>query len=441
MVVDVFVHEADLVECAVLHAVEFGALRDARLLRHAHAVGIGEGVDVVVAAGENPYFGQGSLVDGHRAELAGGLDGREEEDGGVVFPHDIIGVVVERLGQVAERAVRAVPHEEAVLIRFVARPAHALESDVAVVGREYGVLVVAGEGRCDLQPRVVGRAGLVDVGGGARGHVVDVDVGVGGLRVFRAGHLLAGVGELRAGVVPYDLLHVEVGGQRCVPCLAGHDVLAGFGFAAVELTHEDMFVVAPVPVVPVARHEVVVDEAFRFGQIGIDILRLDVGRVYALHVVEVVAFGGDAEPFDAARYLGELAEPFAVGVDGPYLAFAAAVAEEVDGLAVGAPLRCSVMDRIDGELAGFAALGGQNEEMRQAAVLLHVVPCHAVDHLFAVGRKDALAYAPHFPHHLRSEDAGRYLGFGQAAVDGERSDPAFAGTVARAGDCYRCCHK
>src|SRR5699024_11923657 len=128
-------------------------------------------------------------------------------------------------GQVAERTVRAVPYEQAGLVGFVARTAHALESDVAVVGREYRIFVVAGECGRYPQTRVVGHSGLVDVGDRTRRHVVDEDVRIGGLRVFRARHFLAGVGELRTGMVPGDFAHVEIRGQRGVPCFAGHDVL------------------------------------------------------------------------------------------------------------------------------------------------------------------------------------------------------------------------
>ena len=439
VVVDVLVHEGQLVEGAVVHAVELRSLRDAHLFRDAYAVGIGEGGDVVVAARDDLY-GRYAL-DIHRAELAGGFDGRKEEDGAVIFPYEIVGVVIEGFGQVAERTVRAVPYEETVLVRFVARTAHALEGDVTVVGREYGVFVVAGESRGDFQARVVGGSCLVDVGDGTFRHVVDEDVRIGGLCVFRTGHLLAGVGELRAGVVPRDFLHVEVGGQRCVPCFAGHDVLAGMGLLAVEFADEYVFVVTPVPIVPVARHEVVVDEAFRFVEVGIDVLRFDVGYVYVLYVIKMVAFRGDAESFDAAFYIGYLMYPLAVGTDGPYLTFAGTVAEEVDGLAVGTPLGRVVIDRIDGELLGLAALRGHEIEVRQAAVLLHVIPCHAVNHALAVGRQYALAHASHFPHDLRGEYSRPDFGFGHVAVDVERYDLVLAGTVARAGYCYRCCHK
>ena len=174
VVVDVLVHKGQLVEGAVVHAVELRSLRDAHLFRDAYAVGIGEGGDVVVAARDDLY-GRYAL-DIHRAELAGGFDGRKEEDGAVIFPYEIVGVVVEGFGQVAERTIRAVPYEEAVLVRFVARTAHALEGDVTVVGREYGVFVVAGESRGDFQARVVGCSCLVDVGDGTFRHVVDEDV-------------------------------------------------------------------------------------------------------------------------------------------------------------------------------------------------------------------------------------------------------------------------
>ena len=139
--------------------------------------------------------------------------------------------------------------------------------------------------------------------------------------------------------------------------------MSGMGLLAVEFADEYVFVVTPVPIVPVARHEVVVDEALRFVEVGIDVLRFDVGYVYVLYVIKMVTFRGDAESFDAAFYIGYLMYPLAVGTDGPYLTFAGTVAEEVDGLAVGTPLGRVVIDRIDGELLGLAALRGHEIEV------------------------------------------------------------------------------
>ena len=293
MFVDRAVDRRDLCQGAVrgVHLVELGGRADRSQFGDDAPCGHREGGDVVVALREHLDL---TLAQSDAADLVRGLDRRDEPQAVVTLPDDIHGVVVEIFGQVAHLGRGAVVEEQAGLVRLVARAPLREEGDLPVVGRPDGILVVAREvvaQPLDLLARVEVRR-LADVLRLSRSHVVDEDVRVGRYGISRTRERLAGVGQHRSGMVPGNLGHVEVGGQRGVPCRIGaDDVHAGLQAVGPEVAHEDVEVFALIPIVPVADHQVVVDAGLRFVHVGVDVRRAACGRLYALHVPRLVAAG------------------------------------------------------------------------------------------------------------------------------------------------------
>ncbi len=399
--------------------VELRSHRDRADLGGDPSAGQREGVDVVVARGEHLHDGEAAQTRvGHvdPADLVGGLDRGDEEQVVVVLPDGVHGVVVEAGREILHQPRLEVVDEQALLVRFVAGALHRAEGQPAAVGRPDGVFVVADH-------RVALRIVLADVRRLLCLQVVDVDVRVGRDGVGSAGQRLAGVGQLAAVGRPGDFGHVEVGGQRSVPAGLGHDVGAGRRLAAVEPGDEDVTVVALVPVVPVADHQVVVDAGPGVGQVGVDLFGPEVGRVTTLHPPDMSPVGADAEALDvgaAVLVAGDLLGVLSVGRHGPYLHRPAAVGEEVDPAAVGAPLRGEVVRRSVGQPADALVGERLGVDRGHAAVLLHVVVGDGVEQHGAVGRERGGAGAAHLPHHLGGQDARLHLRAREGVVDFER---------------------
>ena len=386
--------------------------RDGADLGCDHATLHGEGVDVMIAGRDHLHL---TVVERYAAHLVRGLDRRAEVELLVAVPDDVRGVVVKLGRQVAHRARSHLVDKQTLLVRLVACTAHRTEGDVAVVGRPNGILVVARHGVRCLGTR------LADVVRGAVGYLVDVDVRIGRYGVGLAVERLARVGELRAGVVPGDLGHVEVGCQRGIPRRVGTDDVRALAEAVVlEFGHEDVAVVALLPVVPVANHQVVVDACLRLGHILVYIGRAVVGDMHCAYIPGAITCGGDAEALDVEVEVGELLELRAVGGHLPELHLARTIREEVDLLAVGAPLRSGVLRVAVGELAHRLRGHLLDPEGGRSAVLGHVVVGLCVEELRAVGRERRLARAAHLPHHLGGQTTLGNLLRRQGVVNGKR---------------------
>ena len=369
----------------------------------------------------------------HAADLVRGLDRGDEPQAVVALPDDVHGVVVELGRQVLHAARAAVVDEQPLLVRLVARAAHRAEGDLRVVGRPDGILVVAGHvaggGRLTRRPA----CRLADVLRPARGQVVDEDVRVGRYGVGRARQRLAGIGQLRAGVVPGDLGHVEVGGQRGVPCRIGHDVAARGDEPLAQFADEDVAVGPLVPVVPVADHQVFVDAGLRLVHVLVDVRRADgdTGRLHALHPPDVFAVGAYAEALDVGDALAAALACHergvaAVGIHHPDLRRAAAVREEVNAAAVRRPGGRRVVRREVGELVHGARGHLLHVDGRHAAVLGHVVVRHGVEQAAAVGRERRRARTAHLPHHFGRQTSGGDLLGRQGVVDRKGLGPLVA---------------
>ena len=420
---DVFVDRAvdcgDLLQGPVggVHRVELRGRGDRGQLGDDPSAGHREGVDAVVALRENLDL---AVHGRHAADLERPLDRGHEPEPVVALPDDVLGVVVEILRQVAHLGRRAVVEEQPRLVRLVARAALREEGDLRIVGRPDGILVISREVLLQPFDRLSGVEvrGLADVLRGARGDVVDEDVRIGRDGVLRAGQGFARVGQHRPGVVPGDLGHVEVGGQRGVPRRIGAEDVGAFLHAlGPEVADEDVQVFTLVPVVPVAYHQVVVDPGLRLVHVLVDVCRAAVGDLHALHVPRLVAAGRDAEPFDIAREVRQLAHVAARGRHLPHLHRAAAIREEVDVPPVGAPAGCEAVRRAVAQARHGLRVELLDPEGRHAAVFRHVVVCLLVDEALPVGRERGAARAAHLPHHLGGEEPGGDLPGRQRVVD------------------------
>ncbi len=419
MPVDVAVDVGNFREGAVrgIHLVILRGRRDRAQFGHEAPAGHREGLDVVVAAGDDLHPAVGEV---QAAELVRGLDRRREPERVVVLPYHVQRVVVEFGREVLQFARAAVVEEQTLLVGLEARLAHRTEGDAQVVGRPYGILVVAGHGSgidhgSALKAEV---AGFADVLRETRRYVVDEDVRIGGQRVVGAREGFAGVGQHRARMVPGDLRHVEIGGQRRVVGRIGAEDVGALGDAvAVEVGHEDVAVPSLVPVVPVAAHQVVIDTCFGVGHILVHVRRLAVADLYPAHVPRLVAAGADAEALDVAVEPRELAQVAALGVHLPHLHRAAAVGEEADRASVGAPGGRVVLRAEVGQLADLAAGHVADVDLRASAVLGEVVARDRVEEFRAVGRERCRAGAAHLPEDFGREKARLDLGGRQCVVD------------------------
>ena len=289
-----------------------------------------------------------------------GFDGGYEVEFAVAVPHYVHRVVVEIFRQVFRRARRAVIDQQAFLVRFVARTAHRAERYLLSVGRPDRIFVVARHfvrqvAHLARAFAFGGRPRFADVFGRARRHVVHEYVRIRRDGVCGARQRFARVGQFGPGRVPRYLGHVEIGGQRGVPRrLGADDVLAARHQAVAQFGYEDVAVVALIPVVPVADHQIVVDAGFRFGQVVVDVRRFAGCDVHGLHPPDVFAVGADTEALD-------IGHPFAIARAGqlsgigsprghlPYLHRAAAVGEEIDFRPIGRPTRRQIVRRSVGQ--------------------------------------------------------------------------------------------
>ena len=255
------------------------------------------------AAGDHLHL---RTVGPHFAKLVGRTDRREEPKLVVAVPGHIARIVIEILCQILLLARGEHGNEQAVFVRLVAIAFHAGKSHHAVIRREAGIFVVTHHPFRDIDGRPCSK-------------IVNINVGIGAERVLLALHLLAGVGQLRARAVPRDLGRVEIGRHRRIPRLARHDVHTLGHPAVFHLGNEQVQVTAVVPVIPVTRHQVVVDQRLRVGQVGEDLRRLAFFDLDTLDVIHFVAFGRKAVPFDTALDGRKLAQVAAVGSGAPQL--------------------------------------------------------------------------------------------------------------------------
>ena len=170
-----------------------------------------------------------------------------------------------------------------------------------------------------------------------------------------------------------------------------------------------MAVVALVPIVPVAAHQVVVYASLRLVHILVDVGRTSVCGVNLAREEEFLLGGGYAVGVDALVYVGYLTYVAAVGVHRPHLHRAAAVGEKIDAFRVAVPLRRGGVRRCVGQGALAARRHVVQEYHRGALVLLHVVACDRIYGHRTVGREGRLAQTSHLPHHFGCEACGADL--------------------------------
>ena len=420
LVVDRLVDGRDMLHstrCRV-DSEELGRHRDAGHLGGNLLTGHREGVDVVITLREDLYL---AIVPCYAADLVRSLDRGDEVELLVTVPHHVRGVVVEIGRQVAHLLRVQLIDKQTLLVRLVAGTTHRTEGNRAVIGRPYGIFVIAGHHiACLLR-------GFADVFGLLRGYVVEVDVRIGRDGIGGAGERLTRVGQYRAGVVPADLGHIEVGGQRSIPrCLCTDDV-APFGQLAIrQVGYEDVAMVALLPIVPVAYHQVIVDAGLRFVHVFVHVGRTAIGYVYRAYVPSTLTRGGDAEALDVEIEVGELPHVAAIGRHLPQLHLARTVGEEVDRGSIGTPLRSGVLRRAIGQGLHLACRQILDAKGRRAAILAHRVVRHGIEQSSAVGRERRLTGTAHLPHHLGGQSPlGNLLGC-QGVVDCQWSRPLIA---------------
>ena len=324
---------------------------------------------------------------------------------------------------------------------------HAEPREVAAVGRELRVLVVAHERvflivhllLLEAAQRVAGwgfpTLGLADVAGCAIGCIIYKYVAVGADGIVAPCLFTAGIGNgFRVGA-PRQLLYAAERHHRALEGLALEQIrLLPYSFA-VKRSHEGMRCGGDVRV-PVLIHQVVDDHARCLGQVLVvllnsGMLRHFVDKDYLLAV-------GRKEEVDHVR-LGkrELPATAAVEIHFPHLALAVGGGEIGDARAVLDENGTALAACTHGKLFVGAGLLIEQVNGRMAAVLLHAVIGHGIGQRLAVGRLCHAAYAPHCPkvfgcHQLRA-------GSGLLLADNRLVRRLRGGVHAEAGDSE--CHK
>ena len=405
VVVNGLVDVRELCDSALsVNGIEFGSRRDGSDLGNDLLARLGEGVDVVIALGQHLNLARSYC---HAANLMCSLDRSDEVDRLVALPNYVRGVVVETLGHVLERLLGAVVNQQTILVALVAGATHRADSDLAVVGRPNGILVVTGHRGHNAQTGILSglltyEVTLADVERLAACQIVNIYVRVGRNGILGAGQRLAGVCQSGTCVVPRDLGSVEVGCQRGVPRSLRADDVNGVRdtLRSVEVGNEDVAVVALVPIAPMASHQVVVDTSLRLVHILVNILRQNVLNVHGLNVIDLVGGGSDTECLDVALDVRHLAQHSVGGGYVPDLHRATAVREEEERAAVGCPLRADVVTCVVGQLAGFATLDCLQVDRGHTTILGHIIIGNRVSNLAAVGRERRRTDTTHLPHHF-----------------------------------------
>ncbi len=187
-----------------------------------------------------------------------------------------------------------------------------------------------------------------------------------------------------------------------------------------------MAVIALVPVIPVARHQIVVYAGLRLVHVLMDIGRTAVGGVHLLHIEDSLACRRHAVTLYSSLDVGHASGVAAVSRHAPHLRRTASVRDEVYTFGVGAPSGRRIVRRVVGEGLLLARRHVAQVDYGQTLVLGHVVTRDGVERLCAVGREQGFAHASHFPHHRRGETRlGDFVG-GQRVVYVERSGRFFA---------------
>ena len=387
-----------------VNRIELSSRRDGRDLGNHLLAHLRKGVDVVIALGQHLDLARSNS---HAANLMRSLDRCDEVDRLLALPNYVCGVVVEALGYIDKRLLGAVIDQQTILVALVARTAHRADSNLAIVGRPNGILVVATHRRHNAQTGILHglltyEVTFADVACLATLQVINIDVRVGRNGILGARHRLAGICQRGTGVVPRDLGCVEVGCQRGIPSSLRADDVDRIRDAcrSVEVGNEDVAVVALVPIAPMASHQIVVDTSLRLVHILIDVLRENVLNVHRLNVIDLLARGSDAESLDVALDVRHLTQHCVGGGYVPNLHRATAIREEEDRAAVGCPLRADVVAGVVGQLARLATLDGLNIDRGYASILGHIIIGNRIGDLRAVGRERRRTYTSHLPHHL-----------------------------------------
>ncbi len=238
-------------------------------------------------------------------ELRGTLHGRHQVDGlAVALPGEGVGVIVERFGHVCFLTRGELHHEETVLVRFITIALHALPGQVAAIGRELRVDIVA-------------HHPLGHVAGLTARQVVEVDIGVGRLSILLAGLLARGVGDGASVGAPGELFNAAKGCQWCLVRFTLQQIDDVVQAISLQVGQERMRH-ALHPVVPVLVHQVVHHAAAGSRQVGILLSRL-LAALHAADEKNLLAVGRDHKALDGFLLVGDLCHPSPIGIDGPYL--------------------------------------------------------------------------------------------------------------------------
>ena len=399
IVIYLAIYTGELRECAVgCYREEFGCVAYLGHAYHDVVARGGHSVDVVITCGD--YF-YGTTCSRYLAYLVCSVHRSDEADRTVAVPEHVCCAVIEIGSEVGERAIGGVPYKQTLFVTLVTRTTHTAEGYLGVVGREYGVLVVAGHHLCAVAIL------LADVCCGACCGVVEEYVGVGRDSILGACLTLAGVGEYCTCIVPANLGSVEVGCSGCIPRLTLHDVLAGTCLAIFERRDEDVTIATLIPIVPVTYHQVVVDAGCRGGHILVNLFREAFLDCYGVDVEELIARRCNTKGLNTTLYGGYLRLGATICRSLPQLHLATARGEEVDGLAIGTPRgRRAVVD----DAHGLATGKGERVDVGARLVLAERVVSDTVEYCLAVGREGLATNTTHLPHHLRGEDACLLLG-------------------------------
>ena len=321
-------------------------------------------------------------------------EGVEEEL--VAVPHYARDIVVEVSREAAHAADLHLVAEgsladlELLAVGLVAVPCHRNPCETAAVGVPYGVGVIS--------------ASVRHLHGLPAARVVYIDVCVGAERVFLAGLLAAGVGDVPAVGSPVELLYAaeRLSGELVEIVCA--EYVGGIALAYQSLPERSHIASrdARHPVVPVAVHEVL-------GSIGRGLVEGGVAVRGSLHrrvpygagVYQRRFVGGELELSYSGLYFAELlllAETSVPVRRRPYLA----VLDEVYLLPVVRPACVAYAFGVARQLGLAAAVGVADEEVAAAGVLLDRGIGHPVEDLGTVGGELGVGEPAHSEQRLGS---------------------------------------
>ena len=344
-------------------------------------------------------------------------DAREVQRLVVGCPAKFVHAALELLRDVLLLARLEVKHAEACAVAFVSVTLHAAPRDVASIGGELRVLVVAhvavGSGAVDtlVLQRTVGFyfgsdviGWLAEVARLAGGEVVEVDVAVGADGVGFARFPSAGIGHLFAVGAPRELFHAAEGHHGAFVGFAFKQVFLHFHALAVEGGNEGMGRGSDVGV-PVLVHKVVDDHAGGEGEVGF--LGFDGMVLRHFHDKQhLLLVGREEEVGHIGVGMGNLPTPSAVGVHLPELVTAALGGEE-DDVSASVDVDCPTLaPGAGGKLARCAVVEVEGVEHGVALVLLYTIIGDGINGFVAAGRGLETAYASHGPEGFRSHAVG-----------------------------------